>query len=146
MCLFGDKIGWKKNFREKIGMKTFLECVWLSRFFFFFFLDITSSFPFFFFLFLLIYWVGIIQCMLLIYIFAFLFFFFFFFGLDLIFFWTWFLFFNKFRWLLIIFGCLSLFCFNLTSYFNKNIWVNLYKLTFFIPPLFNSQPNKNEGN
>ena len=53
-----------------------------------------------------------------------------FFGLDVIFFWTWFLFFNKFRWLLIIFGCLSLFCFNLTSYFNKNIWVNLYKLTF----------------
>ena len=36
--------------------------------------------------------------------------FFFFFGLDVIFLWTWFLFFNKFRWL-IFFGCLSLFWF-----------------------------------
>ena len=35
---------------------------------------------------------------------------FFFFGLDVIFLWTWFLFFNKFRWL-IFFGCLSLFWF-----------------------------------
>ena len=128
-----------KNFREKIEMKIFLECVWLSRFFFFF-LDITSSFPFFFFLFSFSFdLLGSSYIYLLSYSS-------FFFGLDVIFFWTWFLFFNKFRWLLIIFGCLSLFCFNLTSYFNKNIWVNLYKLTFFIPPLFNSQPNKNEGN
>ena len=40
----------------------------------------------------------------------FFFFLFSFFGLDVIFLWTWFLFFNKFRWL-IFFGCLSLFWF-----------------------------------
>ena len=44
------------------------------------------------------------------------------------------------------FGWLSLFCFNWASLFNKNIWVNLYKFIFSIPPLFYSQPNKNKGN
>ena len=41
-----------------------------------------------------------------------------------------------------LFGCLSLFCFNWPSFFNKGIWVNLYKLTFFIPPLFHSEQKK----
>ena len=31
VCLFGGEIGWKKNFGEKMGRKTFLECVWLGR-------------------------------------------------------------------------------------------------------------------
>ena len=31
-------------------------------------------------------------------------------------------------------------------FFNKGISVNLYKLTFFIPSFFHSQPNKKEGN
>ena len=44
------------------------------------------------------------------------------------------------------FNCLSFFYFNCASFFNKAIWVNLYKLTFSIPPFFHSQPNKNEGN
>ena len=43
-------------------------------------------------------------------------------------------------------GCLSLFCFNWASFFNKSICINLYKLTFSIPPFFHSQPNKKEGN
>ena len=31
MCLFGGEIGWMENFREKMGRKTFLECVWLGK-------------------------------------------------------------------------------------------------------------------
>ena len=31
MCLFGGEIGWMKNFREKMGRKTFLVGVWLER-------------------------------------------------------------------------------------------------------------------
>ena len=30
VCLFGSEIGMMENFEEKIGRKTFLECVWLS--------------------------------------------------------------------------------------------------------------------
>ena len=30
LCLFGDEIGWIKNLGEKMGMKTFLNCVWLG--------------------------------------------------------------------------------------------------------------------
>ena len=30
VCLFGGEIGWMKNFEEKMGRKTFLECVWLD--------------------------------------------------------------------------------------------------------------------
>ena len=41
---------------------------------------------------------------------------------------------------------LSLFCFNWALFFNKDIWINLYKLTFSISPLFHSQPNKNDKN
>ena len=54
--------------------------------------------------------------------------------------------FNKFRWLLFFLDCLLLFCINWVSFFNKSIWVNLYKLTFSIPQLFHSQPNKKEEN
>ena len=61
------------------------------------------------------------------------------------FFWTWF-FINKFGWLLFFFFFGSLFCFNWVLFFNKGIWVNLFKLIFSIPPLFYSQPNKNEKN
>ena len=28
--LFRDEIGWMENFGEKMGMKTFLECIWLG--------------------------------------------------------------------------------------------------------------------
>ena len=28
--LFGGEIGWIENFREKIGRKFFLQCVWLG--------------------------------------------------------------------------------------------------------------------
>ena len=38
-------------------------------------------------------------------------------------------------------GCLSLFCFNWASFFNKGIWVNSYKLNFFYPSIF-SLPTK----
>ena len=31
MCLFECEIGWMENFGEKMGRKTFLECVWLGR-------------------------------------------------------------------------------------------------------------------
>ena len=30
VCLFGGEIELMENFGEKIGMKTFLECVWLG--------------------------------------------------------------------------------------------------------------------
>ena len=30
VCLFGSEIGRMENFEEKIGRKTFLECVWLG--------------------------------------------------------------------------------------------------------------------
>ena len=54
-------------------------------------------------------------CPVLIFFFFLLCFFFFvfvlFFCSDVIFFWTWFLFFNKFRWLIFFLGCLSLFWF-----------------------------------
>ena len=46
----------------------------------------------------------------------------------------------------IFFGCLSFIYFNWPSFFNKDIWVNLDKLTFFIPPLFHFQPNKEKKN
>ena len=38
------------------------------------------------------------------------------------------------------------FCFNWTSFFNKGIHVNLYKLIVSIPSFFHSQPNKKKGN
>ena len=62
---------------------------------------------------------------------------------------TWFFF--LINWVIFFFffffcGCLSLFCFNWPSFFNKDIWVSLYKFTFFIPLLFHSQPNKRERN
>ena len=47
---------------------------------------------------------------------------------------------------LFFFGCLLLFCVNWASFFNKSIWVNLYKFTIFISPLINFQLNKNERN
>ena len=31
VCLFGGEIGRMENFEEKIGRKTFLECVWFGR-------------------------------------------------------------------------------------------------------------------
>ena len=43
---------------------------------------------------------------------------------------------------LYFFGCLSLFCFNWTSFFNKSIRVNLYKLAFSISPLFTPNQTK----
>ena len=30
VCLFGGEIRWMENFREKMGRKIFLECVWLG--------------------------------------------------------------------------------------------------------------------
>ena len=68
----------------------------------------------------------------------------FFFLHNFFFFYIWFLFPNKFGWLLLLF--LSLFCFNRTLFFSKSIQVNLYKHIFSISPLFHSQPNKNEKN
>ena len=57
-------------------------------------------------------------------------------GVDMIFV---FFFPNKFRWLLFLF-C-HFFCFNRTSFYNKGIWVNLYK-HFFFPSLHFSTPNQ----
>ena len=46
--------------------------------------------------------------------------------------WAWFFFFNKFGWLrLFFFGCLPLFVLFIDHFFNKGIWVNLYKFIFF---------------
>ena len=47
---------------------------------------------------------------------------------------------NKFRWL--IFFWLFIIFFNWALFFNKGICVNLYKLTFSIPPFFHSQSKK----
>ena len=76
---------------------------------------------------------------------------FFVFKLDVIFFFFWDMIFIYF---LIIYGDCSFFfflwlfvtCFffNWVSFFNKGIWVNLFKLNFSISPLFHFQPNKNE--
>ena len=30
VCLFEGKIRWMENFGKKMGMKTFLKCVWLG--------------------------------------------------------------------------------------------------------------------
>ena len=30
VCLFESETGWMKNFKEKIGNKIFLECVWFD--------------------------------------------------------------------------------------------------------------------
>ena len=49
------------------------------------------------------------------------------------------------QFLFFFFG-LSLFCFNWPSFFNKGVWVNLYKLIFSISLVFHSQQNKNERN
>ena len=122
----------------------------LLHFFFSFLLDIASSSSFFsFFFFLLIYWAGFVQCTLLIFFFFFSFaffcflFFIFVFGLDVIYFFP-----GHDIFFLINLGdfFFHFFGFNWALFFNKVIWVNLYKLIFFIPPLFHSQPNKNEGN
>ena len=42
----------------------------------------------------------------------------------------------------LFFGCLLPFCFNWQSFFNKGLWVNLYKFTFSIPLFFHFQLNK----
>ena len=98
------------------------------------------------------------RCLLLFFFFCFFFWFlghlhffffcfllwFFFFKHD--FFSRWFLFPNKFERLLFFFFFFFFLCFNRASSYNKDIWVNLYKHIFFIPPLFHSQPIKNEGN
>ena len=50
-------------------------------------------------------------------------------------------------WVIALFCVVSLsifFFFNLASFFNKGIWVNLFKLIFSIPPPFHSKPNKKE--
>ena len=59
------------------------------------------------------------------------------------FFWIWF-FINKIGWLLFLFFLVlcHFFCFNWASFFNKGIWVNLFKLIFSIFLLFHSQPIK----
>ena len=49
-----------------------------------------------------------------------------------------FYFFNKFGWLLFFCGYLSLFCFDWALFFNKDLWINLFKLIFFIFSLFHS--------
>ena len=128
VCLFGGKIGWMENFGKKMGRETFLECVWLGGedktkwwgpcvFFpgppksslqnwekteernWISFLDENAHVQLYFHL----------RCFFHIFFLSFFptlptFFFF------IIFLWIWFLFFNKFRWL-IFFGCLSFFRF-----------------------------------
>ena len=54
------------------------------------------------------------------------------------FFQTWFLFFNKFRWLIFFLVVYHFFGFNWASFFNKGICINLYKLTFSSLLLFHS--------
>ena len=101
-------------------------------FFFFSFFPLGQCLPFIFYLlFFKIYWAGV-TCFLLLLLLL-LFFFFFFFCLDVIFLWTWFLFFNKFTWFFFFWVVYHFSYFNWTSFFNKSIYVNLYKLTFSIP-------------
>ena len=57
-----------------------------------------------------------------------------------------FLFLSFFAFFCVLCVCVCVFHFNWASFFNKSICVNLYKLTFSIPLLFHSQPNKNKGN
>ena len=85
------------------------------------FTQIAFLLTFFFLYLLLIYWAGLSDIL-----------FFFLFCLDVIFF---------------FYGHVFLFFgFNCASFFNRDIYINLYKLTFSIPLFFHSQPNKNEEN
>ena len=101
------------------------NCTWASSMLLFFFL--------------MIYWAGLSSI----------------FFLDVIFLWTWFLFFNKFRWLIFFlvvyhffgFNWASFFIYlfiygNWTSFFNKGIYISLYKLTFPTSPFFTLNQTK----
>ena len=117
---------WRKNWKEKMSPFNRQKCpcalahgqfVQFHHFFFFFNFLFWLYVAFFFFFF------SLFNCT-------------WFFLLDFYFLINW----------VIVFFFLSLFCFNWPSFFNKGIWVNLYKLTFSIISLFYSQPNKNEKN
>ena len=63
------------------------------------------------------------------------------------FFWIWFLFFNKLGDCLFFFfflGCLSLFCFNWSSFFNKGCMSKFIQTHFFHPSIF-PLPTKQKG-
>ena len=131
--------------KEEIGYHFWTKmpicnCTWASSTLLFFTLFFSFSFSFF---------LLDVACLLLFFFYFFIFydllgmlvqnFFFFFFGccccyLDVIFLWTWFLFFNKFRWLIFFFFLViyHFFGFNWISFFHKGIYVNLYKITFSI--------------
>ena len=127
--------------RRKWGYRQKWPCT--AHFFFFFFCAVLGTLPPFFSFFFPYPWLAVAFYL------KFLFFFLpFFFSLCLTrhdFFLTWFLFFNELS-DCFFFGCLSFICFNWLSFFNKSIWINLYKFTFSIFLLFHSQPNKNEIN
>ena len=116
-----------------------------SFFFFFFFFGAFLPLPFFFLSFLF-FFLSFWAVDVIVVLFFFLVFYFYFLCLTRhdFFLGTWFLFFNKLGDCFFFFFGLSLFCFNWPSVFNNSIWVNLYKLTFSIPPFFHFQPNKYE--
>ena len=60
------------------------------------------------------------------------------------FFWNMFFIFIKKIWVVALFCVVICYFFfiNWASFFNKGIWVNLFKLIFSFPPLFHSQSNK----
>ena len=60
------------------------------------------------------------------------------------FFGTWFFF--SINWVIAFFSFGHFFVLINHHFFNKGVWVNLYKFTFSIPPLFHSQANKKERN
>ena len=135
---------WRENWREKLVIIFGRKCpctivpspilLFFTPFFFFFLLLIywaCVAFLTFFFLFLLIYWAACPVCFFFVQMWFFL--------------RTWFLFFNKFRWLIFFLVVYHFFGFYWASFFNKNICVNLYKLTFSITSFLYSQQNKKEG-
>ena len=171
MCLFGGEIRWMENFGEKMGRKSFLVGVWLENtrappkcflskmerklkreighhfwtkmpmyncifthvaFLHTFFP--LHCLPLFFFWF-----TGQACLVFFLSFFLFIFFIFFIYGHDFYFLinlgdWIFFWFFITFC---VLIG---------HHFFNKGIYVNLYKLTYSILPFFHSQPNKKKEN
>ena len=150
-------LGPTKTFSSQNGEKTEMKnwtswyCGWAcphwsSSFFFSFFLFLSFGCFLFFFSFdlqgrlckrlVLIYFFFLF--LLLSFIFLFLIFWFIYLFRCDFFFQTWFLFFNKFRWLIFFLVVYHFFGFNWASFFNKGMCINLYKLTFSSLLLFHS--------
>ena len=132
----------ERKLTEKNLISKWWKCPCALYFFFFLIWSMDSIRCLLLFFFLLISWLHPVALLFLFFFFFFCFLLWFFFRCG---------FFSRYNFYFLInlgdfFFFLSLFCFNRASFFNKAIWVNLYKHIFFIPPFFHSQPNKNKEN